>query len=139
MEDISQHGGPCLSSAAVDKLLNSNHSNSKKLLFIKSEIRYLKQILGIQDKRLVLGKKELISLSTDLKSVLDMNLLPDSVQHNAIDETPSDKSILTRAKRKYCNDSDYNDSCRKKNKKEQVPPDENNNDTLELLIEVNQL
>ncbi|KAG1670843.1 hypothetical protein GQR58_016644 [Nymphon striatum] len=74
MEEIALHDGPWLSPADVDKVLASKKLMTAKLSCIKAEVRYLKQILGIQDKRLVFGKKNLATLSADLKSVLAVSV-----------------------------------------------------------------
>ena len=68
---VRKHGGPCITSDDVNNVISQPVRCNEKLEIIKDEIRYLKTILGVVDKRLVFGKKDLETLVSDLKAVLD--------------------------------------------------------------------
>ena len=70
MANVRAHGGPCSNAGDVDRVLEM--SSGSRLEIVKNEIRYLKVILGVKDKRLVFGKKKLATLTVDLKSVLSV-------------------------------------------------------------------
>ena len=67
---VKTHGGPCITPGDVDIILSTQVTKREKMNSIKNEIRYLKSVLHIVDKRLVFGTKDLASLAEDLKSVL---------------------------------------------------------------------
>ena len=71
---VKAHGGPCTGSKDVVKLLRTCKSDSQRLKVLKDEIRYLKQVLGIRDRRLVFGKKDVQTLADDLTQVLTVTL-----------------------------------------------------------------
>jgi aubergine-like protein len=75
IERVTNQGGPCTSPSDVDNLLKrmKSKSESKQKEAIKDEIRYLKQVMGISDSRLVFGKKKLLELAADIKGVLSVN------------------------------------------------------------------
>ena len=60
VEKVKNHGGPCVTSGDVNKVL-TQHTSSEKMEIIKDEIRYLKTVLrvGVADKRLVLWQERL--------------------------------------------------------------------------------
>ena len=59
--------------ADVDRVLKHVAGNKLKLDIVKDEVRYLKSVLGVVSKRLVFGKKDLETLVSDLKAVLEMS------------------------------------------------------------------
>ncbi|XP_033096403.1 uncharacterized protein LOC117100720 [Anneissia japonica] len=79
---VKQHGGPCVKPKDVEQALKCGKTNRQKLEIVKNEIRYLKNVLGVINKRLVFGKKSLESLATDLKTVLSLSREEDN--HNLV-------------------------------------------------------
>ena len=70
IEDVHLHGGPFLDCTSIDKFMKSKMCKSAKLNVLKEEVRYMRKILEIKDNRLVIGKKTLSVLVSDIKSVL---------------------------------------------------------------------
>ena len=70
---VKAHGGPCTQRKDVVKLLRTCKCESQRLAALKNEIRYLKQVLGIRESRLVFGKKDVHTLADDLIDVLTVN------------------------------------------------------------------
>ena len=68
--NVQSHGGPCKCEADVRKLLASDRSNVQKKNCLKDEIRYLKIVLGVKDKNLIFGKKNVDQLASSLIVVL---------------------------------------------------------------------
>ena len=67
---VRNHGGPCVDAGDVERLLVSCKTKGARLSVLKDEIRYLTQILGVKDRRLVMTKKDGVGLIKDLISVL---------------------------------------------------------------------
>ena len=59
MVDVKEHGGPCIHPIDVDRLLKRNSGKTRQVGCVKYEIRYLKTVLGVKDKRLIFGKKKI--------------------------------------------------------------------------------
>ena len=100
---VKKHGGPCITPADVDYLLATCRSRNEKMEIIKNEIRYLKTVLGVLDKRLVFGKKTLEELMVNLKAVLGI------ATHVERPKDPSGETDLCdepSSKRKKKSDSD---------------------------------
>jgi hypothetical protein len=95
VESVKQHGGPCMKPYEVDNIVKNAAGQKQKVEFVKDEIRYLKNVVGIVDKRLVFGKKDLRTLVNDLKAVLKMSIETDdtssSSTSNTVDEIHVDK------------------------------------------------
>ena len=70
MQEIEKHNGPCKNASQVDTALKACQTQKERMAVLKCEVKYLKEILDIKDKRLVLGKKNIQDLSKDLKAVL---------------------------------------------------------------------
>ena len=74
MVDVKEHGGPCIHPSDVDRLLKRNSGKTRQVGCVKYEIRYLKTVLGVKDKRLIFGKKkDLKVFADDFKFVLSMS------------------------------------------------------------------
>ena len=104
VDTVKKHGGPCITPAEVDNLMCTNKSKNEKMEIIKNEIRYLKTVLGVLDKRLVFGKKTLEELMLNLKAVLGVSAhleRPDNHPSSEID--PSDEPSSKRKKKERSN------------------------------------
>ena len=122
MTNVQKHGGPCLSPADVEAVVNKVNRKSDKISILKDEIRYLTVVLGVKlkdnSKRLVLGKKDYDTLKSDLISVLstlDMTKVsnPENVViTNTLMSNSSNSSGICvtseNRKRKRINDEDIN-------------------------------
>ena len=73
---VRNHGGPCVDAGDVGRLLASCKTKGARLSILKDEIRYLTQILGVKDRRLVMTKKDADGLTKDLISVLSSTDTP---------------------------------------------------------------
>ena len=80
VEGVRKHGGPCKSGREVDSVLEMMRTNTQKMDALKKEIRYLKVVLDVKDKRLLFGKKNVVQLTSDLKAVLDIDSISDHVE-----------------------------------------------------------
>lgn len=68
--NVIKYGGPCKTSIDVDNILNGLNSKTFQLSVLKDEINYLTKVIGIKDRRLVMTKKILDELKSDLVCVL---------------------------------------------------------------------
>ncbi|KAG1670799.1 Histidine triad nucleotide-binding protein 2, mitochondrial [Nymphon striatum] len=66
MEAVINNGGPCISAVDVNLALQGVEMDDE-LEILKNEARYLKQVLGLKDKRLIFGENSAMELKRDLK------------------------------------------------------------------------
>jgi hypothetical protein len=71
---VQAYGGPCKCEADVKRMLRGLKNIKQKKDFLKKEIKYLKVVLGIKDKHLVYGKKDVDTLAADLILVLGLGM-----------------------------------------------------------------
>ncbi|KAL5015317.1 hypothetical protein ScPMuIL_009587 [Solemya velum] len=97
LTSVNKLGGPCKLPSDVEKLL-SGCPKSKQLELIKNEIRYLQHILGIRDKKLFFGKKDVETLAGDLKLVLSLSVQSDSrISEDTMEPSTNDDTATAPA------------------------------------------
>ena len=67
---VRAHGGPCVNAADVNRITGTLSSKTQKLNFLKNEMRYLKNVLGLKDQRLVITKKSVDDMKENFISFI---------------------------------------------------------------------
>ena len=86
IESVRLHGGPCITPEDVDRLLVGKKISQQKEL-LKNEMRYLKIVLGLKDKRLVFGSKGVCELQQCLQDLL---MVPRANGENQLENDSAD-------------------------------------------------
>ena len=122
MASLKEHCGPCQNVAQINAALASCKNDSAKRELMKNEFRYLTNILGIKDKRLVMGNKGWKELKDNwclVKGVADdpsipTDTIPTSSSITVLDDNHEEEISNSQRKRKHSSTELDNFESRKK-------------------------
>ena len=122
MASLKEHCGPCQNVAQINAALASCKNDSAKKELMKNEFRYLTNILGIKDKRLVMGNKGWKELKDNwclVKGVADdpsipTDTIPTSSSITVLDDNHEEEISNSQRKRKHGSTELDNFESRKK-------------------------
>ena len=122
MASLKEHCGPCQNVAQINAALASCKNDSAKKELMKNEFRYLANILGIKDKRLVMGNKGWKELKDNwclVKGVADdpsipTDTIPTSSSITVLDDNHEEEISNSQRKRKHSSTELDNFESRKK-------------------------